>query len=443
MTTSADSNVKSRELLRSILALSLPSIVTNIAVPVLSITDVAIAGHIGDARTIAAIAVGGTMFNLLYWLCGFLRMGSSGPAAQAFGAGDRVGCNLILARGLLVAAIMGVAMIALQRPIGGLLLWLIDTDAATGAVARRYFAICVWGAPAVLSNYCLSGWFLGRQNTKITMWTSLCMVASNVAVSLTLVIGFHRGVEGIAVGTLTAQWAACLAFLFAAIRVRGFRYVTARAILAAAPIMRFFRINSDIFLRTLCLVAVTLWFARTGARQSDLMLAVNAVLMQLFTLFSFFMDGFAYAAEALCGMLAGAGRYGTLRLMVRRLLTVGAVMALTFSLVYFIFGTDIIGLMSSDGRVVARAGEYLNWAVTVPCAGFMAFIWDGVYVGLTRTRHMLLSMAVATSVFFGVYAVAFPSMGNHGLWLAFVSYLFVRGVVLWFMARGADGLKER
>lgn len=443
MKTSRDSNAKSRELLRSILALSLPSIVTNIAVPVLSITDVAIAGHIGDARTIAAIAVGGTMFNLLYWLCGFLRMGSSGPAAQAFGAGDRVECNLILCRGLLVAGIMGVAMIALQRPVSALSLWLIDTDSATAEVARRYFYICVWGAPAVLANYCLSGWFLGRQNTRITMWTSLFMVAFNVAVSLTLVIGFHRGVEGIALGTLTAQWAACAAFLIAAVKTKGFEGLTGSALLAAAPIMRFFRINTDIFLRTLCLVAVTLWFTRTGARQSELMLAVNAVLMQLFTLFSFFMDGFAYAAEALCGMLAGAGRYETLRLMVRRLLAVGSVLAVAFSLIYFVSGTDIIGLMSSDGLVVARAGEYLNWAVTVPCAGFMAFIWDGVYVGLTRTRHMLLSMAVATAVFFGIYAVAFPSMGNHGLWLAFVSYLFVRGIVLWVMARGADGLKER
>ncbi len=435
METSKPSSDKSRELLRSILALSLPSIVTNIAVPVLSITDTAIAGHIGDALTIAAVAVGGTMFNLIYWLCGFLRMGSSGPAAQAYGAGQTGECNQILCRGLLLAVGLGIGMIALQSPLARLLLRLIDADASTASIALRYFSICVWGAPAVLANYCFSGWFLGRQNTRVTMWVSLFMVVFNIAVSLTLVGVFRMGVEGIATGTLSAQWASCLIFMGAALRERSLEGVTRRGVFNLGALLRFFRINTDIFLRTVCLVTVTLWFTRTGARQSELMLAVNAVLMQLFTLFSFFMDGFAYAAEALCGMLAGAGQYGTLRLMVRRLLGVGVVFALVFSLIYLLCGTEIIGLISSDSRVVEGAGEYMGWAVTVPCAGFMAFIWDGVYVGLTRTREMLLSMGVATAVFFAVYAVAFPRMGNHGLWLAFVCYLFVRGLLLGLMSR--------
>ena len=267
------------------------------------------------------------------------------------------------------------------------------------------------------------------------MWVSLFMVVFNIAVSLTLVGVFSMGVEGIATGTLSAQWASCLIFLMTALRERSLEGVTRRGVFNLSALLRFFRINTDIFLRTVCLVTVTLWFTRTGARQSELMLAVNAVLMQLFTLFSFFMDGFAYAAEALCGMLAGAGQYGTLRLMVRRLLGVGVVFALVFSVIYLLCGTEIIGLMSSDGRVVEGAGEYMGWAVTVPCAGFMAFIWDGVYVGLTRTREMLLSMGVATAMFFAVYAVAFPRMGNHGLWLAFVCYLFVRGLLLGLMSR--------
>lgn len=420
---------------RNILQLAVPSIVTNITTPLLALMDVTIAGHMGAPVYIAAIAVGGSMFNMLYWLFGFLRMGSSGMTAQAYGADDSAATATILRQALLVAIIAGLAMIALRTPICDMIIRFMDTDDTTSALASEYFHILIWGAPPYLATFALSGWFLGMQNSKVTMWTSILINVTNIVASLSLVYIFHLGIAGIATGTLIAQWTGFSVLLLLALRRCSDARAPLRDIFDMPRLKRFFRINTDIFLRTVCLVTVTLWFTRTGARQSELMLAVNAVLMQLFTLFSFFMDGFAYAAEALCGMLAGAGQYGTLRLMVRRLLGVGVVFALVFSVIYLLCGTEIIGLMSSDGRVVEGAGEYMGWAVTVPCAGFMAFIWDGVYVGLTRTREMLLSMGVATAVFFAVYAVAFPRMGNHGLWLAFVCYLFVRGLLLGLMSR--------
>lgn len=359
---------------REILSLSLPSIVTNITTPLLGLVDVAIVGHMGSAAYIGAIAIGGSMFNMLYWLFGFLRMGSSGMTAQAFGAKDRLAQSRILQQALLVAMLAGIAMIVLRHQVCEAVLWFMDVEADTAVLARTYFEILVWGAPAVLGTYVMSGWFLGMQNSRAPMWVSIFINLCNIAVSLVLVYCFNYDIPGVAVGSLVAQWG-------------GF------------------------------------------------MLAVNALLMQFFTLFSFFMDGFAFAGEAICGKYIGAGERTLLRRSIDALCRWGAGLAVAFTVIYAVGGDLLLNFLSSEKNVIVHAHEYIYWIITIPVAGFLAFTWDGVFIGATATRSMLLSMAAATAVFFITYALAFPSLGNHGLWLAFICYLLTRGTILSVIGR--------
>lgn len=414
--------------LKHIAALSLPAVITNITTPILALTDVAIVGHIGSAVFIAAIAVGGTMFNTLFWLFGFLRMGSSGLTAQAYGAGDRKEAHAVLARSLLLALLIGTVFIIVRRPLCAMMFDLLDVSGETSEVAARYFLRVIWCAPAVLGMYSLTGWFIGMQNSRIPMWVSLFVDVANIGASLTLVFVLKMSIEGVATGTVVAQWAGFILSFVLAVRNYGWEKIGFRSIADGLP--RFFRINTDIFLRTVCLVTVTLWFTRAGAEQGPSMLAVNALLMQLFTLYSFFMDGLGFASEALCGRYLGAGDQPMLCLSVRSLLGVGAVLAVVFTVLYVFCGGWLLELLSSDVKVVELARHYSVWAMLVPVAGFGAFMWDGVFIGLTRTRMMLVSMSIAMCVFFVVYFSLRTALGNHGLWIAFLSYLFARGAVL-------------
>ncbi len=253
---------------REILAIALPAIISNLTTPILGLVDVAITGHLESPVYLAAIAVGGSMFNMIYWLFGFLRMGSSGMTAQAYGATDRSGAAAVLYRSLLIGITAGLIMIALNRPLGEFVLGFMDADGATSAMAARYFGICIWGAPAVLLSYGLAGWFIGMQDSRSAMWMSIITNIVNVAVSLILVIGLGMKIEGVATGTLTAQWCGALYgiarvyFHFRPVRVPFSRICEGR------ELKSFFKVNSDIFLRTCCLVAVTLWFTHAGAMQS-------------------------------------------------------------------------------------------------------------------------------------------------------------------------------
>lgn len=413
---------------REIGAIALPAIISNITTPLLAMVDVAIVGHIGSAVYIAAVAIGSSIFNMLYWLFGFLRMGASGMTAQAYGAADNRLIATILHRSLAVGLLMGLLLIAISSPVCSLMLGFMDADAETLPAARSYFLIAISGAPATLGSYALSGWFIGMQDSRSPMWMSLVTNVVNIIVSLTAVFGFGMRIEGIAVGSAVAQWTGFIFGLIVALR----RYRPARpdfgAIVEWSGLKRFFSVNADIFLRTLCLVAVTVWFTRSGSVQGTEILAANTLLLQLFLFFSYFMDGFAFSGEALAGKYLGQGDRSSLARLISALTRIGVVMALAFGAVYFIFGPEILSLLTDDTKVLGISNSYLLWAVAVPLAGTYAFIWDGLLIGLTRTRLMLLSMLVATAVFFSVCAVARPVMGNHGLWLAFVIYLAIRGI---------------
>lgn len=411
---------------RSILALAVPAIVANITTPLLSLVDIAIVGHLGSAAFVGAIAVGGSLFNMLYWLFGFLRFGTSGLTAQAIGAANRDEQQLTGLRSLLIAICLGLALIVLQRPLGTLALDLMDPDAATRQLAGVYFSVLIWGAPAVLMQYALTGWFVGSQNTRTPMVISLAINIINIGASLLLVYVFNLGIRGVALGTLIAQWAGCLLALAKA----RLNPMPLRLILRHAELRRFFGVNISIFLRTLCLIAVTVWFTRAGAAQGEIILAVNTLLLQLFTLFSYFMDGFAFAAEALCGKVYGAGNSDALKRLIRRFMIWGSAMALLFTAIYALGGAGFLRLLTDDGIVLNAAAEFRLWGAAIPLAGFMAFTFDGVAIGLTRTRQMLTSMAAATALFFLLWWLLTPALGNHALWLAFIAYLFARGLLL-------------
>lgn len=419
---------------REILHLAVPSIITNITTPLLGLMDVAITGHMGSAAYIGAIAVGGSMFNMLYWLFGFLRMGSSGMTAQAYGNHDTYRQSVILKQALTAGAIVALAMIMLQRPICSLALDFMDVDHETRRLAARYFLILIWGAPATLCLYALTGWYLGMQNSRIPMWVSIFVNISNIAVSLLLVYGFGLGIEGVAYGTLSAQWLGFILAMSICIRKYRIRRTGWSDIMQIDSLKRFFSVNTDIFLRTVCLVAVTVWFTRMGAIQGETMLAVNALLMQFFTLFSYFIDGFAFAGEAMTGKYIGRRNDSMLRLTIRHLCLWGIGIAALFTLIYAFGGNLILRLLSSETTVVNAASDFLPWIFTVPAAGFLAFTWDGIFIGATATRSMLMSMFGATAVFFITVTALHPSLGNHSLWLAFILYLFARGIILTFMA---------
>lgn len=415
---------------RDVVALAIPSVVANITTPLLSMTDIAIMGHLGSADYIAAIAVGGTMFNLLYWLLGFLRMATSGLTAQASGRNDTDEQWSVITRSLLIAISIGVLFIIFSDSLGNLLLRFIDPDPATESLAAQYFDICIWGAPATLSMYVFTGWFIGMQSTKQAMWVSVFINVINIPLSIILVYGFDMGIRGAAFGTLAAQWSGILlAVIITVVRFHP-KWTGWEKILRRNSIGHLFKINTDLFLRTLCMVAVTLWFTRVGAMQGAVVLAANALLMQLFTLFSYFMDGFAFAGEALCGRYKGAGDNNALNDAIKAVVSCGGVLALIFSIVYTLAGQEILALLSNDMDVLKGSGEYLWWAVTVPIAGFTAFAWDGIVTGTSDTRLMLLSTGVASIAFFILWWTVFPVYGNHALWFAFIVYLLVRGIVL-------------
>ncbi|WP_308761162.1 MATE family efflux transporter [uncultured Bacteroides sp.] len=417
---------------RQILQIALPSIVSNITVPLLGLIDVAIVGHLGSPAYIGAIAVGGMLFNIIYWIFGFLRMGTSGMTSQAFGKRDLTEVVCLLMRSVGIGLAVAFCLIALQIPIRQGAFLLIHPTDEVRILATLYFHICIWGAPAMLGLYGLTGWFIGMQNSRIPMYIAITQNIVNIIASLSLVYLCGMKVEGVALGTLIAQYAG----LFMGLALWWKHYGKLKRFLKGGKniwqkeaMYRFFQVNRDIFLRTLCLVAVTLFFTSAGASQGEIILAVNTLLMQLFTLFSYVMDGFAYAGEALSGRYIGARNREAFTDTVRHLFGWGVVMAVFFTLVYALGGNAFLGLLTDDKEVIAAADTYFYWALAVPAVGIAAFIWDGIFIGATATRGMLLSMATAAASFFVLYYGLHPVLANHALWLAFLTYLLMRGVM--------------
>lgn len=423
--------------MKQVFKLALPSIISNITVPLLGIIDLTIVGHMGDVIYIGAIAIGAMIFNVLYWLFGFLRMGTSGMTSQALGRRDLTEAMRLLVRSLTISTAIAVIFIVFQLPIRWMALTIMQPTEQIAEQAAIYFSICIWGAPAMLGLYGLTGWFIGMQNTRVPMLVSIFQNIVNIVASVTFVFGFGMKIQGVALGTLTAQWTGFLLALYCWKRYYGrlAEYNWKDDLFKRSTMVRFFAVNRDIFIRTLFLVGVNFFFISAGSRQGAIILSVNTLLMTLFTLFSYVMDGFAYAGEALSGKYYSAANKLAFDRVYRSLFAWGAIMAVVFTLVYAVGGNGFLMLLTNEAVVVQSAEAYFWWAVMIPIASVSAFVYDGIFIGLTATRGMLVSSVVSALVFFVLYLALQNYLGNHALWLAFIVYLGLRGGIQWFLYR--------
>ena len=424
---------------RRIFRLALPNIITNITVPLLGMIDIAIAGRLGSAVFIGAIALGASIFNMIYWNFGFLRMSSSGFASQAYGARDLPEVMNVFIRALAIGLGGGFLIVLLQYPIGELAFSLVRSGPESIQHVQTYFRIVVWGAPAVLGMYAFQGWFIGMQNARIPMIVAILNNVLNIVLSTLFVFVFGMKIEGIALGTVLSpliSLGVSAGFWWKYYR-RLIKYIHKETIWDKLSMRKFFRVNSDIFVRTFLITLVTSFFTFASSGMGETILAVNALLMQFFMLFSYFMDGFAYAGEALTGRFYGARNREYLQWMIRRIFFWGLMVSLTSMVIYAIFPEQILRVMTNDMAIIDRAKDYMYWTLLIPVTGFAAFLWDGIFIGATASKEMRNAMIVSSLLFFVSYFALTPAWGNNGLWFSFIFFLLVRGVVQTFWAKKA------
>lgn len=415
---------------RRIAALAFPAIASNITVPLLGLCDTAVTGHLGNAAYIAAIAAGGMMINVVMWVFSFLRMGTTGLTAEAHGADDADGVSRVLSRSGVLSLVAGVLIVAVHIPLGGLLQRVIGADPNVSDLSALYFDICVWGTPALLLTLSINGWFIGMQNTLWPMVVSIFMNLVNVGCTLGAVYGLGLGFEGVALGTLVANWAGAMLAVFALLRFsRGMKlWCGWRGIVRGGGLRKYFGVSVDLSLRSSCIMLVTLAVTSYGARLGDVTLAVNAVMMQFFILFSYFMDGLAYAGEAICGHSAGARDVAGIRRGVRALVGWGAGVAVVFCALYTLFLSPLAGLLTDVESVREGVGDMRLFVALIPPVSVAAFLFDGFFIGLTATRRMLVTTLAAASIFFVIIAAG-PRV-DATLWTGFLAYLLTRGAGL-------------
>ena len=415
---------------RAVLALAGPMIISNLTVPLLGIVDTAVVGHMDSPVYLGAVAVGAMIFAFLFWGFGFLRMGTTGLTAQSLGEGDEDGLRAHLGRGVVLAVIIGLLLCALQRPLFAGALSLIDASDGVTAWSREYLSIRIWAAPFTLSTYVFVGWLLGMQNARGPMVVTVATNVANIVLDLVFVIGLGWGVPGVA-------WASLLAEVLGAGLAGALVYRHLRALGGAWSIprlrnrrelRRMLSVNRDIMIRTLLLISAFAFFTRQGARFGDTILAANAVLLNFQDLMAYGLDGFAHAAEALVGRAVGEGRRARLDRAVRLCAQWSIGLSIAIAALFALLGPTLIDLITDLPEVRLAARDYLPWVVVSPLISVWSFLLDGVFIGATRTREMRNIMVVAVALcYLPVWMIARP-MGNHGLWLALLTFLAARGV---------------
>ena len=409
-----------------------PVILSNLTVPLLGAVDTAVVGHLPDAYYIGAVAVGAMIFNFLFWAFSFLRMGTTGLVAQAQGAGQADEVRAILGRAMLIAAVLGLGLIALQAPIAAAAFHLLEGSAEVERLAGEYLAIRLWSAPAALGGFVVFGWFIGVQNTRAALIVQIAMNGLNIVLDLVFVIGLGWGVAGVAGATVIAEYAGLILGIVLVRRelARIGGVWRASLMVDTARLRRLFAVNFDIFLRSLFLLLANAYFTAQGAEQGDTVLAANAVLHNFILFLAFGLDGFAFAAEALIGGAVGAGDRARLRQAVRMTSIWALICAGGYVLVYAAAHSLLIGWLTSVPEVVAAANEYLPWVLAAPLIAVWSYQLDGIFIGATRTADMRNGMAVSLVVFLAADWLFRPLLGNHGLWLAMTILWVSRAVVL-------------
>ncbi|MDE7421613.1 MAG: MATE family efflux transporter [Muribaculaceae bacterium] len=429
---------------RKIVRMTVPTVVSNISVPLLGLCDTAVAGHMGDERYLAGMAIGSVMVTTMYWLFSFLRAGTSGLTATHFGAGDKEGMGVSLRNSLMLAIVIGCFLISVHSPMLGLLQKVMGATAETTELAGTYFSICIRGAVPIMVLTALTGWFIGMQSTATAMWVNIGVSLLNVVATLSLVYGFKMGYEGIATGTVLAQWLMAVPAGWMAWRICR-RNGILKNFLSSWHMGRachqewwkriwgeewkaMLNVNSNLFFRSACLIALTMMLYAYSARLGDVEVGANAVINQMFLFFSYFMDGFAFTGEALVGRYSGAHDTEMLRKAIIGLLKWTAFVTVVFALAYTVFLSVIVGLLSDSSAVAESVEECRLWVSLLPVAGALAFIYDGFYIGLTRTRPMLISTLCGV----GLFAILINTLSHTQwmLWMAFTCYLGIRSAIL-------------
>ena len=416
---------------RDILKLAIPSILANITVPLVGMVDIAVAGHLDTnaATMIGGIAIGSMLFDLLYWNFGFLRVGTGGLAAQAYGRGDRRECARILTRALGMSLAIALVLLAIQWIFVKAAFLVVECTPQVRELASRYFFIRIWAAPATLGLMALKGWFIGMQDSVSAMVADVVVNGMNILMSFVLALGltvdgteiFHgMGFAGIAAGTVTAQWSG----LIVSVLIVAFKYrrntfsllssADFREVFKGGETKRFFVMNANLFVRSLCFIAIYIGFTVISARYGDTLLAVFSIMMKLLMIFSYFTDGFAYAGEALTGRFIGAKDALGLRQTVKWTFVWSMSIALIFMGIYHFAGVPMLRMMTSDPLVVEASREYLPWLLLMPLIGCAAFTWDGIYIGATASKAIRNSMLWAVVGFAGVWFVGIALLGQIG-----------------------------
>ena len=425
---------------KAILRLALPSILANITIPLVGIVDTAIVGHLSDAAAIGGIAIGTMLFDLLYWNFGFLRVGTSGLTAQAYGAGDKEEYLNVLVRGIVIALTVAVLLLLLQYPIALLCKRFIRSSPATIELMLTYFYIRIWAAPATLSLFTFKGWFIGMQDTKSPMAVDILVNVVNMAASYYLAVKTPLGVVGVAYGTLVAQYSGLIlavAILLARyIGISVFRNIDRwKEALRGAELRRMLSLNTNLFIRSLCFMVVYVGYTSLASLYGDTELAVSSIMMKLFMFFSFFVDGFAYAGEALVGKAFGESslehcKTPEIHRTVRALFNWALGVGLLFTVIYAFWGDEAFALMTSDATVLAAAVKYKIWLIGMPLISTLAFMWDGVYIGATAGVQIRNSMIWAAVGFIIGYVATFSFVGPQALYIGYFAHLIARAFYL-------------
>ncbi len=422
---------------KEILRIAIPNIVSNISIPLLGVIDMAIMGHLGSNIYIGAVTLGSMIFNFIYFGFGFLRMSTSGFTAQAYGAKNEQEIILTLGRALTAALAGSIIILLLQYPIAWIGFKLISGSAEVEILARQYFFIRIFAAPAAVSLFAITGWFLGMQNAKYPMIITLVVASLNLLFNLIFIYGLGMKSEGVAWGTLLAQYCGlALAIILFLKKYRSYLNLwTYKAMMQITALKRFFLVNRDILIRTLMLLATLSFFTAESARLGNNILAINGILIQFFFIFSYLIDGFAFAAEALVGKYIGAKDSGLLKQIIKKLFNWGIGIAILITLIYYVGGKYILYIMTDNLEVISNGLPYLIWMASIPLLTFAGFIWDGIFIGATESPSLRNAMIISTLVlFFPFYYLIGKPMGNHGLWMSFMLFMLSRGIILTFFS---------
>lgn len=422
---------------KTILKLAIPNIISNITIPLLGLVDMILMGHLDSPAYIGAIALGGTIFSVLYSFFSFLRAGTTGFTAQAYGSNDKTETIYSLYRSICIGIPIIILILTLQNPIAQISSFLLDGSDEVKTLAISYFYVRIWAAPANILLYSLNGWFVGMQNTKIPMFIAILINVCNIILSILFVIVLNQNVVGVALGTVIAQY--CGLSLAIILLIKNYKSYFIRIkkdiLFDFNKIKRFFKVNTDLMIRSFLLMISIAFFTNQSANLGDDILAINMILLQSFYVFSYFTDGFAYAGEALVGRYIGSKDNENLKKVIKLLLLWGFSISIPFSILYGLFPSTFVRIISNNPDILSQIKPYYIYMTIIPVITFAAFIWDGIYIGATASKAIRNTMIISSIfIFIPIWYFLTPSLGNHGLWIAFLCFMITRGLVMTILA---------